>query len=405
MMISGSVSSGRASVSLPMIAMLPRDLDDEPERQADERRCAPAELGHRPDQEGAFFGWEEARRSEMIFGALAMTSFGNRIAVEAPVRTPCDERVKVHRPVEAHQPADAEQGEAEAELDAGVELDADDRDEREALRAVRHLRVDHADRRNREKIEDAELERARILAAIDVDEQVATALDDAGVDRQSDPVRRLEAKADVDRAEVAALAREREVRAQPDVLDDRGKRAKLRLEGGAEIDRQPVARHLDRYREALDLDRAQADMGRNLDLEGRCATEVEAARIVEADAEIELELGVEPRQDLRDEAVALRGVEEEASPSVSASANTSTSSPPTTRKPAAPLAETTSSRVPWLSPRIGNGVLSLRANSTSTRPSPWRAPVRRACRSRAPSRCRSPGGPSVLCRLAYRDRS
>ena len=52
-------------------------------------------------------------------------------------------------------------------------------------------------------------------------------------------------------------------------------------------------------------------MGRNLDLEGRCATEVEAARIVESDAEIELELGVEPRQDLRDEAVALRGVEDE----------------------------------------------------------------------------------------------
>src|SRR5262249_9694092 len=88
----------------------------------------------------------------------------------------------------------------------------------------------------------------------------------------------------------------------------------LRLEGGAEIDRQSVPRHLDRDRESQDFDRAQADMGGNLDLEGRRAAEVEAARIAEADAEIELELGVEPRQDLRDEAVALRGVEDEGQP-------------------------------------------------------------------------------------------
>ena len=60
-----------------------------------------------------------------------------------------------------------------------------------------------------------------------------------------------------------------------------------------------------------------------------------------------------------------------ASPSVSTSANTSTSPPPTSVKPAAPPAETTSSRVPWLSPRIGNGVLSVRANSTSTRAEPF----------------------------------
>ena len=46
---------------------------------------------------------------------------------------------------------------------------------------------------------------------------------------EPDAVRRLEAEADVERAEVAALAREREVRAQPDVLDDRGKRPSCAL--------------------------------------------------------------------------------------------------------------------------------------------------------------------------------
>ena len=63
------------------------------------------------------------------------------------------------------QAADAEQREAEAELDAGAELRGDDDQQREALRAVRHLRRDEADRLERDEVGERQLERAGVLAA------------------------------------------------------------------------------------------------------------------------------------------------------------------------------------------------------------------------------------------------
>ena len=83
-------------------------------------------------------GGKIARRSLMIFGALAMTSCGNRMLSIAPVRTPSTSASSAHRAVEAEQAADAEQREAEAELDAGAELGGDDDQQREARRAVGH---------------------------------------------------------------------------------------------------------------------------------------------------------------------------------------------------------------------------------------------------------------------------
>ena len=53
---------------LPGISMMT------PSDDADQRRRAPAELGHRADQERAFCGGKNARRSLMICGALATTS-------------------------------------------------------------------------------------------------------------------------------------------------------------------------------------------------------------------------------------------------------------------------------------------------------------------------------------------
>ena len=59
-----------------------------------------------------------------------------------------------------------------------------------------------------------ELEHAGVFLAVEIEEEVAAALDDADVERQADAVRRLEAEREVERPEVALVLR-RETRTWP----------------------------------------------------------------------------------------------------------------------------------------------------------------------------------------------
>ena len=102
-----------------------------------------------------------------------------------------------------------------------AELRGDDDQQREARRAVGHPGGDQADRLEREELGELELERAGVLAPVGVEVEVAAARDDAGVERQADAVRRLEAGVECRRAEVAATGREGQVGLHAHPVDDR----------------------------------------------------------------------------------------------------------------------------------------------------------------------------------------
>ena len=96
-----------------------RDLDDDAERHADQRRRAPAELRHRPDQERALPRREEGAQVADDLRGVGDDVLREHHRLDRAGADALGERLQVHRAVEAEQPADAEQGEAEAELDAG----------------------------------------------------------------------------------------------------------------------------------------------------------------------------------------------------------------------------------------------------------------------------------------------
>ena len=107
-----------------------------------------------------------------------------------------------------------------------------------------------------EEFADDELERAGVLALVEVEVEIAAALDDAGVDRQADAVRRLEAEREVERAEVAAaVGGERRRGGDADVLDHGLHHRQVALDRCAELDRDPTVAELDGDVERSDLDR------------------------------------------------------------------------------------------------------------------------------------------------------
>ena len=280
------------------------DLDDHAERDAHQRRRAPAELDHRADQERALLDREEPAQVGQDPRRVRDDVLGEHHRLHRTGPYALHQRLEVHRPVEPDQAADREQREPEAELDAGAELDRQHDQQRETRGAVGVLRGDDADRPDRQELQELELEGSGVLAAVGVQEQVAAAADDAGVDGQPDAVRRLEAELQVREAEVAvAVRRERQVRVRADVLDDRGDRAELCLDRAAEVDRETAAGEADPDGDRLDLDRPELDVRGDLHLEPAAAGEPDALAGRPGEAELELGLQPEPAHQRAEEAV------------------------------------------------------------------------------------------------------
>src|SRR5690606_2272925 len=151
----------------------------------------------------------------------------------------------------------------------------DDDEQREPVGAVGHARGDEADRLDRDDARDVELEHSRVLAALGVDVEVAAALDDARVDREPDAVGRLELEAEVERAEVAAVGRERETGDHADAVDGGLQGTEIRRERSRELDGNArtaaVVGDRDPQVERDDLDRAELDVGRYRDLDATAA--------------------------------------------------------------------------------------------------------------------------------------
>src|SRR5207247_1098039 len=125
----------------------------------------------------------------------------------------------------ADQPADAGQREAERQLDRR-ELAEDQQQQREAGFAVR------VQQRDRFHVDREHLQLGGGGIAVLVDRQITAALDDAGVERQADAVRRLERERD----RRAAAEVELEQHAEP--VDRSGERSERDAERCRDLDRE-----------------------------------------------------------------------------------------------------------------------------------------------------------------------
>ena len=137
-------------------------------------------------------GGKTVRSAARSRPAFAIGSCGKRIASSVWLRRPVAERVRVERAAEAEEPADPRERER-PELQRRVELEREDDQERVALPAVRQPRRQQADRREREPAE-VELEDARVLLLLPVEEEEAAAADEVALDADAEPARRAEAE-------------------------------------------------------------------------------------------------------------------------------------------------------------------------------------------------------------------
>ena len=128
-----------------------RDVEDDAELERDDRRRSPAELAHRRDDEVALRDREERLEVADDLHDVADDVGREQHVVHAAGAHAGAQRLGVERAIEPEQPADADQREAVAELNRR-ELRRDQDQEREALAAVGHLRVDDADGLEREDV-------------------------------------------------------------------------------------------------------------------------------------------------------------------------------------------------------------------------------------------------------------
>jgi hypothetical protein len=146
------------------------DLDDDAQRDADQRGRAPAELGHGTNQEAI-----RVRREDHAQVADDARRIGDRIggehdALDRAAADSIHERLQAHRAVQAEDAAHAQQREAETQLDAGAEFRGDDDQQREAARTVGHARRDQADGLHGDDAGERQLHDAAVFLAVVVEE-------------------------------------------------------------------------------------------------------------------------------------------------------------------------------------------------------------------------------------------
>ena len=135
-------------------------------------------------------GGKNERMLLMMAGAFATGSGGNIDGVERVRPQAGAQRIDRHRAVHGEQPADTVQRETKAKLNRG-QLEGDDHQEREALGAVRHDRIEHADDLDLDEFGERGIEHSGVLALFGIERNVSSASNHAGVDLEAEPVRRL----------------------------------------------------------------------------------------------------------------------------------------------------------------------------------------------------------------------
>ena len=172
-------------------------LDQQAEPHCHQTGRAPAELQHRTDDETA--GPDRKQRAQGVddFRRVADRVGREQHRVERAIADALRQRSRTRGVLHADQPADARQREAERQLDRR-KLAVDQQQQR--IPGGRF----GADQRNRLDADghQFQFQRTAVVAARGVDEQIAAALDDARVERETDAVGRLEFEFQTGRAGV-----------------------------------------------------------------------------------------------------------------------------------------------------------------------------------------------------------
>ena len=108
------------------------ELQHQGQLGGDQRRRAPLDLHHRPEQVVAVGRWEDLVQVAEDLGGVADRVLGEQHAVEGVVLEPGAQHVLVEGAVERQQPADAGQPEAERQRDGLEALGGDDDQQRKA---------------------------------------------------------------------------------------------------------------------------------------------------------------------------------------------------------------------------------------------------------------------------------
>ena len=99
-----------------------RDLDDDAEREADQRRLAPADLRHGADEECSILWREDGAQVADDARRIRNDVLREHDALNGVGADAVHQRLEQHGAVQPEQPAHCQQREAEAELDARAEV-------------------------------------------------------------------------------------------------------------------------------------------------------------------------------------------------------------------------------------------------------------------------------------------
>ena len=216
--------------------------------------------------------------------------------------------ILVERAIHADHAADAQEPEPERQRNRAEVLGGDEDDQRVAATAVGHARRDQAERLERDVVAERELHRARVEALGFVSEEEPAAGDDpARVYGEADAFGRLEPRAEIDRAQVAAPELQRDLRA--DVGDGGADRPDARATGDPERAGQSLRSALQRHGQRVHPQRTRLLMQIEHRAQPGAALDVQAFAV--RPARLEVHLGRDPfgREDRRQEPVGAVGAD------------------------------------------------------------------------------------------------
>ena len=257
-------------------------------------------------------GGKIARRSLMMRGALATMSCGNMMLSIAPVRTPSISGSSSIVRLRPSRPPTAEQREPKPSWipapNSAVMMISSEK----PVRAVGHSCGDQADRREREEVGELELQRAGVLAALGVDREKPPPLTTPASTARPTPFGGLNATPRSTGPALPPPDGKRHRGDHAEAVDARGERPELaprsprRARAGA-----CRCRSRRRGRSSWIVDRPERHVHGDLDLERPLPVEAQPGVRRERDSEAEVGLDVDAGEQRRDEAVALRRVDDE----------------------------------------------------------------------------------------------
>ena len=152
----------------------PRNLEDDAELEADDRRGSPTELASRSDQEPPRLRREDALQIVDDPWRVGHDVLREEDRIEHALAQSQPQLLLKDGAVDAEQAADAVQGETEAQLD-GRKFGGDDEDQRITLGTVGQAGVEDADRLDVDDFLELQLEGAGIFAAVGREAQKSSA--------------------------------------------------------------------------------------------------------------------------------------------------------------------------------------------------------------------------------------